>query len=46
MQYVIGFVIALFIALTGVGAGTVTVPILGKLCTTGGFPAGRKMRTG
>ncbi len=28
MQYVIGFVIALFIALTGVGAGTVTVPIL------------------
>jgi len=28
MQYVIGFVIALFIALTGVGAGTVTVPVL------------------
>jgi uncharacterized membrane protein YfcA len=28
MQYFIGFVIALFIALTGVGAGTVTVPIL------------------
>ena len=28
MQYVIGFVIALFIALTGVGAGTITVPIL------------------
>ena len=28
MRYIIGFVIALFIALTGVGAGTVTVPIL------------------
>jgi hypothetical protein len=28
MHYVIGFVIALFIALTGVGAGTVTVPML------------------
>jgi uncharacterized membrane protein YfcA len=28
MQYIIGFVIALFIALTGVGAGTVTVPVL------------------
>lgn len=28
MQYVIGFVIALFIAITGVGAGTVTVPVL------------------
>jgi uncharacterized membrane protein YfcA len=28
MQYAIGFVIALFIALTGVGAGTVTVPVL------------------
>lgn len=28
MQYFIGFVIALFIALTGVGAGTITVPIL------------------
>jgi len=28
MQYFIGFVIALFIALTGVGAGTVTVPVL------------------
>jgi hypothetical protein len=28
MQYVIGFVIALFIALNGVGAGTITVPIL------------------
>src|SRR5271166_2925577 len=28
MQYVIGFVIALFIASTGVGAGTVTVPVL------------------
>ena len=29
MQYFIGFVIALFIALTGVGAGTVTVPVSG-----------------
>jgi uncharacterized protein len=28
MQYIIGFVIAMFIALTGVGAGTITVPIL------------------
>ncbi len=28
MQYAIGFLIALFIALTGVGAGTITVPIL------------------
>jgi uncharacterized protein len=28
MEYIIGFVIALFIALTGVGAGTVTVPML------------------
>lgn len=28
MRYVIGFIIALFIALTGVGAGTITVPIL------------------
>ena len=28
MQYLLGFVIALFIALTGVGAGTITVPIL------------------
>jgi uncharacterized protein len=28
MEYIVGFLIALFIALTGVGAGTVTVPIL------------------
>ncbi len=28
MEYVIGFLIALFIALTGVGAGTITVPVL------------------
>jgi len=28
MQYLIGFVIAMFIALTGVGAGTLTVPVL------------------
>jgi hypothetical protein len=28
MQYIIGFIIALFITLTGVGAGTITVPIL------------------
>ena len=28
MNYVIGFFIALFIALTGVGAGTITVPVL------------------
>ena len=28
MTYLIGFMIALFIALTGVGAGTITVPVL------------------
>lgn len=28
MEYLVGFLIALFIALTGVGAGTITVPIL------------------
>jgi uncharacterized membrane protein YfcA len=28
MQYLLGFIIALFIAFTGVGAGTVTVPVL------------------
>jgi uncharacterized membrane protein YfcA len=28
MAYLIGFIIALFIALTGVGAGTITVPVL------------------
>jgi len=28
MEYLIGFIIAMFIALTGVGAGTVTVPVL------------------
>lgn len=28
MHYLIGFLIALFIALTGVGAGTITVPLL------------------
>ena len=28
MEYVIGFVIAMFIALTGVGAGTITTPLL------------------
>jgi uncharacterized membrane protein YfcA len=28
VEYVIGFIIALFIALTGVGAGTITVPVL------------------
>lgn len=28
MEYAVGFVIALFIALTGVGAGTITVPLL------------------
>jgi hypothetical protein len=28
LQYLIGFIIALFIAFTGVGAGTVTVPVL------------------
>ena len=28
MGYILGFLIALFIALTGVGAGTITVPTL------------------
>lgn len=28
MQYILGFLIAVFIALTGVGAGTITVPML------------------
>ncbi len=28
MQILIGFLIALFIALTGVGAGNITVPVL------------------
>ena len=28
MEYVIGFIIAMFIALTGVGAGTITTPLL------------------
>ena len=28
MPYIIGFLIAMFIALTGVGAGTITVPVL------------------
>ena len=28
MEYAVGFIIALFIALTGVGAGTITVPLL------------------
>lgn len=28
MHYLVGFIIALFIALTGVGAGTITVPVL------------------
>ena len=28
MQYLIGFIIAVFIALTGVGAGTITTPLL------------------
>ncbi len=28
MEYLIGFIIAVFIALTGVGAGTITTPLL------------------
>src|SRR5258707_593166 len=28
MPYILGFLIAMFIALTGVGAGTITVPVL------------------
>ena len=28
MEYTIGFIIAVFIALTGVGAGTITTPLL------------------
>lgn len=43
MQYVIGFFIALFIALTGVGAGTVTVPVLVLFL---GVPAGEAVTIG
>jgi uncharacterized membrane protein YfcA len=43
MQYVIGFTIALFIALTGVGAGTVTVPVLILFL---GVPAGEAVGIG
>jgi uncharacterized membrane protein YfcA len=43
MQYVIGFGIALFIALTGVGAGTLTVPVLILFL---GVPAGEAVGIG
>lgn len=37
MEYLIGFIIAVFIALTGVGAGTITTPLLVLML---GVPAG------
>src|SRR6516165_11937903 len=43
MQYLIGSIIALFIALTGVGAGTITVPILVLFL---GVPAGEAVGVG
>ena len=41
MEYLIGFVIAVFIALTGVGAGTITTPLLVLML---GVPATRGSR--
>lgn len=43
MEYVIGFVIAAFIALTGVGAGTITTPLLILFL---GIPASVAVSTG
>ncbi len=43
MQYLIGFVIAMFIALTGVGAGTITTPLLILFL---GVPAATAVTTG
>ena len=43
MEYLIGFVIAVFIALTGVGAGTITTPMLVLVL---GVPAGIAVSVG
>ncbi|MEK6396962.1 MAG: sulfite exporter TauE/SafE family protein, partial [Terriglobus sp.] len=43
MHYLIGFVIAMFIALTGVGAGTITTPLLILFL---GVPTGVAVTTG
>lgn len=43
MQYLIGFIIAAFIALTGVGAGTITTPLLILFL---GVPAATAVSTG
>lgn len=43
MEYLIGFIIAVFIALTGVGAGTITTPLLMLML---GVPAGTAVSVG
>ena len=43
MEYLIGFIIAVFIALTGVGAGTITTPLLVLVL---GVPAGMAVSVG
>ncbi len=43
MEYLIGFIIAVFIALTGVGAGTITTPLLILFL---GVPAAMAVATG
>ncbi len=43
MEYLIGFIIAIFIALTGVGAGTITTPLLVLML---GVPAGAAVTVG
>lgn len=43
MEYLIGFIIAVFIALTGVGAGTITTPLLVLIL---GVPAGTAVGVG
>ena len=43
MEYLIGFIIAVFIALTGVGAGTITTPLLILIL---GVPAGMAVTVG
>src|SRR5580698_9467488 len=43
MEYAIGFIIAVFIALTGVGAGTITTPLLILFL---GIPASIAVSTG
>jgi uncharacterized protein len=43
LEYLIGFIIAVFIALTGVGAGTITTPLLVLML---GVPAGMAVSVG